>query len=622
MDDKKDNMELTSDMSKEEINIALKKFREMVKEFKETGSKPVNNENIDIVDVLIENEPLDDIESLDDLVSDDLDNTVIEETGNEPVIEDNNNEVEEHNLTGNKPVKGNNKKTSRLVIILVLLIILLITSFIILGGLKKINKKLGKYTVTFDTDGGSYVYKEKVSYDERIKEPIEPTKMGYEFVGWFLDDKPYDFNSSIKNDIKLVAHWKKYESKPVSGVRIDQESATIQINSDLSLIAFVEPSMAENTEVKWSSSNESVATVDSEGNVKALSEGNTIITVETIEGGFKATCNIKVAKKIINVTGIRFDKTTYTLSQGKTLEIKATVMPSNANNKGIIWKSSDSSIATVENGVVTGISEGTVTISATTKDGNYSAKAIIDIIDVPLTGLKINGSHSVGVKDKIQLEANYSPVNTTHRKVRWSSSNDKILKVDSNGLVTGVSAGKASITLTSEDGKYSDTYEIEVTNNKTVYNITLDKKEIALYLGESASLTATVYPKNALDKKVIWESSNDSIVKVVNGKVSAVGEGTAVIKAITNDGGFKSICNIIVKKKEPIYSVVITKGELNTFIVEKDGVSYSDYIAVLYNNIPLKEGNNINISDIDENIKNIKIKIDNNTMVDANVLYN
>lgn len=594
MEDNKDNMELTSNMSREEIDIALKKFREMVKEMKETGNKPVNEENL--VEVEIEEQE-----------------EVLTDTGNKPVEEQEEIEVKPNN-------KG--KKTKRLTLILVCLILLVVLSFIFLGGLKKVNKKLVKYTITYDTNGGSYVYKEKVSYNEKIKEPIEPTKIGYEFDGWYLDDKLYDFNKPITKDIKLVAHWKKYESKPVSGVRLDQEDTIIQINTELSLIAYVEPTTAEDTTVIWSSSNERVATVDEHGLVKALSEGNTVITVQTKEGGYKATCNIKVAKKIINVTSIKLNKTTGSVSVGKTTNLEVTILPSNANNKGVIWESSDTSIATVIDGKVTGVSEGTVTIIARSKDGNYEAKAIIDVIDVPLTGLKVIGSKSVGIGEKIKLEASYSPVNTTHRNVIWVSSDKNILDVDSKGIVTGKSKGRATVTLKSEDGKYSDIYEIEVTNNRQVYNITLDKKSLALSIGESASLTATIYPVNAIDKKIIWSSSDENIVKVVNGKIKAIGEGSAIIKAVTNDGGYQTICNIIVSKKEPVYTVTITKDVLNTFTVLKDGVRFTDYTVILYNNIPLKEGNNINSMDIDESIKNIKIKIDSETIVDANVLYN
>ena len=144
------------------------------------------------------------------------------------------------------------------------------------------------------------------------------------------------------------------------------------------LTATVAPSYATNKNVVWSSNDESVATVQ-EGRITAIKPGVAIITVTTEDGGMTASCSVTVKERVYPVTGVTLDKSSVELKKGETVTLTATVAPDNATNKNVVWSSSDSSIAKVENGVVTAVESGTATITVTTEDGNLKASCVVTV---------------------------------------------------------------------------------------------------------------------------------------------------------------------------------------------------------------------------------------------------
>lgn len=608
--EKKLDKELTSldnntmDMSKEEIESALNKFKDILNEMQKENDEEITDEDIDSIDEEMVEEQTEYEEEI---------NTDSEDIQSKDTIE--------------KPFLGkpNKLKTIVLVIITFLLII-----FSLLLILKKCDRKIMKLSVTFDTDGGSDISSQKIEYNDLVSVPIEPTKIGYIFEGWYLGDTLYDFNTPVKENIKLKAHWKEYELLPVSGIKIDQDKAVILPGSKISLVAYVEPFNAENKDIKWSSSNKAVATVDEHGKVSAIKEGKTIITAKSVDGGYKATCEITVSNSIVKVENISFNKSSITLSNDATYQLEPIIIPSNSTNQGIIWSSSDENVATVLNGLITAHNDGEATITATTKEGNKKANVVVYVKNIPLTGIKITGARDMIQGTTLALSVQFTPVNSTEKGLLWSSNNKNVITVDKNGVLSSVGVGTAQITVKTKDGKFSDSVNIKSSKNASVYNITLDKKELILDVGDTSTLIATVYPANAENKNVIWTSSDESVVKVLNGKVTALKEGTATIRAITSDGGYKTICNVHVEKKEPNYAIYISKIEQKgtsavmqySFVVKKDNEIFNDYNFVIYNGQPIQDGDYIDANNIDININNTKIRIKDKEEVNAKVVYN
>lgn len=191
----------------------------------------------------------------------------------------------------------------------------------------------------------------------------------------------------------------------VTGVTLNKTSATITVGDTVSLTATVSPGSAANKAVTWASSNTSVATV-SNGVVTAKSAGTAKITVTTKDGNKTATCTVTVKPAVINVTGITLNKTTSTMEIGKTLTLTATVSPSNASNKNVTWKSDNTAVATVVNGVVTAKSVGTANITVTTEDGKKTAVCAVTVYKNDAVSNivgDINGDGQVTTDDLVML---------------------------------------------------------------------------------------------------------------------------------------------------------------------------------------------------------------------------
>ena len=183
-----------------------------------------------------------------------------------------------------------NKKTIAIIAVTVILLILIGLIFFLMNR---------KYTVTFETSAGVEAGKQVIKKDETVKEPKEPTKDGYTFAGWYYADdenKEFDFSTKVDKDITLIAKWVKGEDK-ISKISIVSGRSELNIGDELELNLRITPGNAstEGKEIKWSSSDESVVTVDSNGKIKALKDGKATITVEI--DGIKSTVEINVDKE-------------------------------------------------------------------------------------------------------------------------------------------------------------------------------------------------------------------------------------------------------------------------------------------------------------------------------------
>ena len=172
------------------------------------------------------------------------------------------------------------------------------------------------------------------------------------------------------------------------------------------------------------------------------------------------------------VTGIEISPNNVTLKIDETQQLNAEVNPTTATNKNYSWASSNENIATVdENGIVTAISEGTATITATTEDGSHTDTSTIRVLapDTPIidvTNIEISSElPSLEVNDTAQLSAEISPADATNQNFTWQSSDHAIATIDASGLITAISEGVVTITATSQNGAFSDTITINIIDN-------------------------------------------------------------------------------------------------------------------------------------------------------------
>ena len=253
-----------------------------------------------------------------------------------------------------------------------------------------------------------------------------------------------------------------------------------------------------------------------------------------------------------------------TMKVGQTSQMEAVAYPLDADDRTILWETSNSEIATVsQSGVVTAISQGEVTIKASSlSNPNIFKECKITIVQ-PVTSISISKSElELNVGETGELNVNIYPTNATNKSVVWKSDDEKIASVSQNGIVKAMNPGNTIIRVNSCDDE-SIQAQCVVKVNQPVSSITLDESSIVLKsLGETKQLTSTVHPDDASNKNISWYSSNSNVCLVSpRGLVTAVGEGTSVVVATTEDGGFTASC-VVKVNFNTVTTIELNKTEL------------------------------------------------------------
>lgn len=356
----------------------------------------------------------------------------------------------------------------------------------------------------------------------------------------------------------------------VTGISLSETTVELKPGETHQLTATVLPQNASNAEVTWYSDKESVATVSQSGLVTGVGPGETTVHAVTTDGGKMASCLVKVGTPVKGITLSVSSKTLYV--GDPSLDISATLTPANATDKSLEWSSSDPEVASIAPGaalraVIKPLKPGKTTITATTKDGGFTASCEVTV-KRHVSGVSLNkASLTLYVGETESLAATVAPEDASDKTVAWSSDNSAVASV-SNGKVTANKPGTAVIKVVTND--LSKEAACTVTVKRHAESVELSQKEIKLYLGENRSLTATVLPSDASDKNVTWSSSNPNVATVSTaGNVVSKSVGTTVITVKTADGGHQASCHVTVL--EPVVyatSLTITPQALNMNIGE------------------------------------------------------
>ena len=400
-------------------------------------------------------------------------------------------------------------------------------------------------------------------YGRAFREDLYLEKQGYENAA---GKAPINNIISIKNDYPI--------DEDIISLSFARKNVSIKIGDTMRLIVNVNPAPLASSDFTWESSNPSVVSVDSNGNIKGLKEGTAIITV-TSPNGKTATVKITVVKDEIKAEKINLNPSKLTLDVGSVKQIDATLEPENATNGDLKWTSSNPKVATVdENGVVKGISPGTATITVKTKDGTVTATITVTVRD------KINVE--VGGTKQIDPNTIQKPDNVTNSDLVWESSNPNVATVDDNGKVTGVNPGTTTITVKTKDGEIIDQITIVVRDKVTVD------------VGETKQINPNTInkPSNVTNSDLVWESSNPNIATVDStGKVTGVTPGTTTIIVKTKDGKVIDQVTVVVENKITVEVGESEQIDPNT-ISKPDNVSNDDLVW---------ESSNPSVATVDDN---------------------
>ncbi len=306
---------------------------------------------------------------------------------------------------------------------------------------------------------------------------------------------------------------------------------------------------------KWSSSNSSIAAVSPTGVIKAKAQGNCMITIKASNGAAA-----RIAVTVVQpITSIKLSGSKATLEPGHKKTVTATVGPSNATSKSLVWSSSNSSVATVSKGVITAVGKGTCIITCRSKFYSNISVSYKVTVKQAVTAVSMESAVKLNENSTKRLTAKAVPNTASNARLSFKSSNASVAAVSSNGVITAKSKGSCVITATATDGS-GKSAKCRVTVVRPVTNVKLNAHTISWNVGKKAHFRPTVTPTTASNISVKYTSSNTRVATVdSNGLLTAVGKGTCTVTCTAADGsGKKDTCKVTVK--QPVRKLTISGG--------------------------------------------------------------
>ncbi len=387
---------------------------------------------------------------------------------------------------------------------------------------------------------------------------------------------------------------------PVTNIVVTGAGGLTSINTDngtLQMLASITPASATNKTVAWSVINGTgKASISSTGLVTAISNGTVTIRATANDGsGVYGQLQLTISNQTyVYVTGITVagagGVTTINRDNG-TLQLNASVIPSNADLKTVTWSIADGADRAYVNavGLVSAIANGTTTVRATANDGSGiygQLQVVISNQFIPVSSIGVTGAGGVTsiTQDNgtLQLVASINPANATNKNITWSVINGTgQAAISSSGLVTAIADGTVTARATSTDG--SGTYgalTITISNQRVLVssiNITSANGESEITTpGGTLQLSAEVLPTNATYRNVLWSLQNNTGLATVNsdGMVTALDDGTVTVTALATDGsGISDDFQIVISNQVYVFvsSITVTSENDRTTITEPMG---------------------------------------------------
>lgn len=453
------------------------------------------------------------------------------------------------------------------------------------------------YTASYEADG-SLKSVEAKAFDKAGEYSMVLKNNADKAMLWDSNMKPYD--------VKEINNGPEIPSKEIS---LDRTSYPLYVGtasrtnfatwedqgSSVTVTAALHNSEYDVSDIQWSVSDDTTiylkSTDKNTAEIKGKRTGFALVTA-ALPNGEKAVCSISVIDNAARLTTqrIEFNTDRLNLSSGQSAALKTIVYPKDIYqngmlNENLIWESSDTSVASVQNGKITAVANGTAIITATSADVGRSAVCSVTVKD-GITAGTISASNEI-----LDITVGDTGILDTHEEnIVWKSDNSYIADVDENGIVTAYSnsnvqkvssdgmevseeKGTVKIYATAQNGGAVAEYILRVNDaSVNVESVNINKNEISLPVGESKNITAVVAPSKILDKNIDWSSSNESVVSVnktndtIYGAAQAVltakKAGTAIITAQSGDktdtctvtvtDGIVKISNVIMENTKEI----------------------------------------------------------------------
>lgn len=354
--------------------------------------------------------------------------------------------------------------------------------------------------------------------------------------------------SKRHNDFKVDDSSISIRKYPLT-LSLNRTSLSMDVGETVLLTATAESEILEIPQLKWTSSDTGIATVDEDGNVTAIAAGSADIQVAC--GSITATCRVTVNG--INPTNVIVTPATAELEVGNSLQLTAKVMPENASVKTVTWTSTNTDVVTVdETGRITAVSPGVASVKAQCGYAKGSCQVTVTAPGIAAQQVIITpASTQISVGKSMQLSAAVLPAETTDKTVTWTSSDPTIVTVDATGTITAVSEGQA--TVSARCGEASGQCAVTVTAPYIeATQVTVLPMSQNLTVGHTLQLTAEVLPENTTDKTVTWESSDTQLATVdENGLVTGHNPGNVTIIATCGQAHGSTTVIVVPEVAEP-----------------------------------------------------------------------
>lgn len=387
---------------------------------------------------------------------------------------------------------------------------------------------------------------------------------------------------------------------PMTGLNTEKVSKNLFVGETAEVkVSKLPVDTTDESVISYISSNDKIAKVDNNGLVTAISNGNATITAKcTSDDGKDFSVECGTIAVDTPLTSVKLNKESATLHKNDTLKLIPTTNENVSKEVKYSWTSSDTDVVTVSNdGTVTGIGVGTATVTVTataefSETEKFTKTATCEFtVDSPLTGLELKSNKDVyleiGAKDTAVMEVVPVPGDTTDNKtITFSSNNEAVVTVDSEGNLTAVGEGTAIVT--AKCGSFSVSCNVKVTIH--INSVEINREDFELYVAQDpVQLNVNYNPEVFTDQSAVeWSSNDNTIVKVENGKVTALKPGTAKIKAtLKSNSAIYDEVNITVPEvkaagvilntsKVTIEKYAKENTKLNVKLVEPEGFPTTD----------------------------------------------
>lgn len=359
--------------------------------------------------------------------------------------------------------------------------------------------------------------------------------------------------SAVVDGVVKRAICKIYVYSSASKITITPSELSLFVDDVKTVKAVFEPSGVTSVDLRWISLDENIATVKAEAgstriaNVTGKKAGETLIMAVSTNNIVLGTCKVTVTELIESIT-LSDTSVEVPLSQG-SYTITATVQPSTASTKDIVWSSSNEKVATVEGGKLKLLSAGETIIAASAPGTNATTKYCRVKVTESVTGLKLASSEKiVYMGETTTIGYTVLPTTAGNKKVTWSSTKPSVATVNaSTGLITPVAVGETTIIARTVEGNFMGTCTIYV--KEQAKGISIGLRDVVVHVGEEYKIPYTLNPASSTEVNITWTSTNTAVATVTDkGVVKGVAQGSTIIMAKLINGEI-AYCNVVVEEE-------------------------------------------------------------------------